>query len=319
MKINESREESSEMDNGKNKFFGVFVTILGGCLWGFSGACGQFLFEYKGVTSKWLVPVRLVTAGCIMLAWFIIREKKKAFRIWKKRRNAVDILIYGIAGLMLCQYTYFSTIELSNAGTATVLQYIAPVIIMILVCAMEKRVPRAVEVIALVLAVSGIVSIATHGNVKQLAISPAALTMGMLSACTVVIYNLQPKSLLIQFPSAYLLAWAMTIGGVVLSLIFKPWRYSYEMDMGLVLAMAAIIVLGTMVAFTLYMKGVQMIGPSKASLYACVEPIAATLLSAVWLKVPFEAMDFVGFGMIIATILILAVQDMRKIEARQEE
>lgn len=303
------------MDKERSKFLGVFVTILGGCLWGFSGACGQFLFEYKGVTSKWLVPVRLVIAGCLMLAWFIIRDKKKAFRIWKKRRNAVDILIYGIAGLMLCQYTYFATIELSNAGTATVLQYIAPVIIMVLVCGMEKRMPKPVEIAALVFAVSGILLIATHGNIRQLAISPAALTMGMLSACTVVIYNLQPKSLLIQFPSAYLLAWAMTIGGVVLSLLFKPWQYSYKMDMGLVLAMAAIIVLGTMVAFTLYMMGVQMIGPSKASLYACVEPIAATLLSAVWLKVPFAPLDFVGFALIIATILILAVQDMKRQKA----
>lgn len=306
------------MDKGKNTFFGVLITILGGCLWGFSGACGQFLFQYKGVTSKWLVPVRLVTAGCIMLAWFIIKDKKKAFRIWKKRRNAVDILIYGIAGLMLCQYTYFATIELSNAGTATVLQYIAPVIIMILVCAMEKRAPKPVEVIALLLAVSGIVLIATHGNIRRLAISSSALCMGLLSACTVVIYNLQPKSLLIQFPSAYLLAWAMTIGGVVLSLIFRPWEYSYKSDAGLVLAMAAIIVLGTMVAFTLYMKGVQMIGPSKASLYACVEPIAATLLSAVWLKVPFMAMDFVGFALIITTILILAFQDMKRQKEMRE-
>lgn len=303
------------MDKEKSTFFGVFVTILGGCLWGLSGACGQFLFEYKGVTSKWLVPVRLVIAGCLMLAWFMIRDRKKAFRIWKKKRNAVDILIYGIAGLMLCQYTYFATIELSNAGTATVLQYIAPVIIMILVCGMEKRAPKPVEIAALVLAVSGILLIATHGNIRQLAISPAALSMGMLSACTVVIYNLQPKSLLVQFPSSYLLAWAMTIGGIVLSLIFKPWQYSYKMDTGLVLAMAAIIVLGTMVAFTLYMMGVQLIGPSKASLYACVEPIAATLLSAVWLKVPFAPLDFAGFALIIATILILAVQDMKRQKA----
>ena len=34
---------------------GVLITILGGCLWGFSGACGQYLFENKGVTAGWLV------------------------------------------------------------------------------------------------------------------------------------------------------------------------------------------------------------------------------------------------------------------------
>jgi drug/metabolite transporter (DMT)-like permease len=70
-----------------------------------------------------------------------------------------------------------------------------------------------------------------------------------------------------------------------------------------------------MTAFSLYMTGVRLIGPSKASLYACVEPIAATLLSAVWLKVPFQAIDLAGFGLIIATILILAAEDVKKQKA----
>ena len=46
-----------------SKTIGVIITILGGCLWGASGACGQYLFENKGVTSRWLVPVRLLMAG----------------------------------------------------------------------------------------------------------------------------------------------------------------------------------------------------------------------------------------------------------------
>lgn len=307
------------MDTERKTRIGVLMTIIGGCLWGFSGACGQYLFEYQGVTAKWLVPVRLVTAGAMMLLFFIVRDGKKAFRIWKKWRNAVDILVYGIAGMMLCQFTYFATIEMSNAGTATVLQYIAPVIIMILVCGMEKRGPRPAELAALILAVAGIFFIATHGNIRQLAVSPEALTMGLISACTVVIYNLQPKNLLVQFPAAYLLAWAMLIGGIVLSLLFGPWQYSVEISAGLLIPMAAIIILGTMVAFSLYMTGVRLIGPSRASLYACVEPIAATALSAIWLKVPFAAVDLAGFAMIIATILILAAEDMKKQKNGQEQ
>ena len=78
------------------------------------------------------------------------------------------------------------------------------------------------------------------------------------------------------------------------------------------LALGAIIFLGSMAAFTLYMQGVKLIGPARASLYACVEPIAATLLSAVWLKAPFKPIDFLGFSMIIATILILGYGDLKK-------
>jgi len=195
---------------------GVLITILGGALWGLSGACGQYLFEYKGVTSGWLVPIRLTMAGLTMLLYYIFKEKGGAFRIWKKGRDAAEVLIYGIAGLMLCQYTYFATIELSNAGTATVIQYLSPVLIMVLVCFMERRLPRTVEILSLVLAISGIFLIATHGKIHQMVISREALVMGLLSAATVVLYNMQPRRLMAHYPTAYLLAWGMTIGGVVL-------------------------------------------------------------------------------------------------------
>ena len=50
--------------NAKENFFGVLLTLAGGILWGFSGACGQFLFTQKGVVSTWLVPV-----STAVLAW----------------------------------------------------------------------------------------------------------------------------------------------------------------------------------------------------------------------------------------------------------
>lgn len=295
---------------------GIFITLIGGFLWGFSGACGQFLFEQKGMTSNWLVPVRLITAGFIMLFYYVIKEKKRVFRIWKKRRDAVDVIVYGIAGLMLCQFTYFKTIELSNAGTATVIQYIAPAIVLVLVCIMEKRRPAPAELLALILAILGIFFIATHGNIHHMALSPQALAVGLFSAVTVVIYNLQPRRLMAYYPTPYLLAWGMVIGGIVLALLFRPWNYTYHPDMAFLLALGAIIILGTMVAFSLYMQGMKMIGPERASLYACVEPIASTLLTVFWLKAPFTVMDFAGFVCIIATILILGYSDLKKAGAR---
>lgn len=295
-----------------NDIIGIAITIIGGCFWGLSGTCGQFLFEHKGVTAKWLVPVRLMTAGLIMLTYFLIRERGEALRIWKKKWDAIDVIIYGIAGLMLCQFTYFYTIELSNAGTATVIQYLAPAMIMVLVCMTERRIPRILEVLALALAVLGIFLIATHGNIHQLAISREALVVGLISAVTVVIYNLQPKRMLVKYSSPYILAWGLTIGGIVLSLLFKPWEYTVEIDLSVIGALIGVIGLGSIGGFSLYMQGVKMIGPTRASLYSCVEPIAATLLSAFWLKVPFAAIDLVGFACIIATILILGFMDLKK-------
>ncbi|MBQ1240455.1 MAG: EamA family transporter [Lachnospiraceae bacterium] len=300
------------MKSGMSDTIGILMTIAGGCLWGLSAACGQFLFDVKGATAKWMVPIRLILAGSLMLFYYIIREKKEAFRIWKKKRDAIDVMIYGLAGLMLCQFTYYYTIELSNAGTATVLQYISPVLIMILVCISEKRIPKIMEVVALVLAVLGIFLIATHGDIKHLAISKEALVIGLFSAWTVVIYNMQPKRLMRYYPTPYLLAWGMVIGGIVLAMLFKPWQYEVHVDLGVILAFGTIVLLGTISSFSLYMQGVKLIGPGRASLYCCVEPIAATLICAVWLKEPFAAIDIVGFLCIIATILILGFLDLKK-------
>ena len=72
--------------------------------------------------------------------------------------------------------------------------------------------------------------------------------------------------------------------------------------------------LGSIGGFSLYMHGVKLIGPARASLYSCVEPIAATLLSAFWLKVPFAAIDLVGFAAIIGAIMILGFMDLKKQE-----
>ena len=306
------------MDKKKAQL-GVFVTILAACLWGFSGACGQYLFQNKGVTVRWLVPVRLMTAGLILLIFHICKEKKEAFRIFREKRNTIDIIIYGIAGLMLCQYTFFATIELSNAGTATIMKYIAPVLIMLIVCAMEKRRPKAIELLALPMAISGIVLIATHGNLHQLAISPAALGMGMFSASAVVIYNLQPRRLLKQFPAPYLMGWAMTIGGIFISIIFKPWQYHYDIDLSFILALTGVIALGTIAGFCLYTLGVTIIGPAKASLFSCVEPISATTFSALWLHAPFTVPDLCGFALIIATMIMISIQDIKRKQVQEQK
>lgn len=295
------------MTKQKKKIIGIFLTLIGGVFWGLSGACGQYLFQYKDASAKWLVPIRLVIAGFVMLAYFLVKDRKAALRVWKTKRNAIDIIVYGLAGMMMCQYTYFATIELSNAGTATVLQYVAPVMIMIVVCVMEKKFPRIVEIIAIICALTGIFLIATHGNVQQLVISKETLFMGFISAITVVIYNLQPKNLMKQFPTPLLLAWGMSIGGSVLFILFKPWTYSPIIDVEAIIAMAAIILFGTILSFSFYMMGVKLIGPTHASLYACIEPVAAAILASVWLKAPFTFIDVIGFGFIISTIFLLTL------------
>ena len=101
--------------------------------------------------------------------------------------------------------------------------------------------------------------------------------------------------------------WRMLIGGAVLMVVFRPWNYQVIFDRETFAAVAFIILFGTMAGFSMYMQSVKLIGGVKAGLYACIEPVAATILSVVWMKVQFAPMDLLGFVLILATIFVLAI------------
>ena len=293
---------------GKDKrITGIIITLIGGTFWGLSGTCGQYLFLNKASCSDWLVPIRLLFAGATLILFYLIKDRATCLEPWKHTKSAITLLCYGILGMMLCQYSYFRAIEASNAGTATVLQYVSPVLIMLVMCAWEKRMPRLIDIFCVLLALSGIFLLATHGHADQLVVSGTALFWGLFSAVTVVFYNLIPRGLMRIYPTPMLLGWAMFIGGALLFVLRKPWLYHPVLDTGALACLAFIILGGTIAAFSLYMLGVKYIGPEKASLYACVEPLAATVFSFLWLKVPFTAMDILGFILIMSTIFLLTL------------
>lgn len=108
---------------------GSALTMGGAACWGVSGCMGQYLFTREGMDSTWLVPIRLFLAGLILCGFFFIKDRKTLFDPWNVRknpRNAIDLLVYGLAGVSCCQFTYFLTIQLSSAGMGTILQDVSP-------------------------------------------------------------------------------------------------------------------------------------------------------------------------------------------------
>lgn len=208
----------------------------------------------------------------------------------------------------MCQYTYFTAIGASNAGTATVLQYIGPVIILGYVSVCSRRWPGVNELAAIVLAVLGTFLLATHGKPGSMALSGKALFWGLLSAVALAIYTVQPGRMLKEYGSAVITAWGMLIGGIFLCVVFAPWKQAVALDVGVITGMSAVILLGTVLAFSCYMEGVRCIGPKKGSLFASIEPVSATVFSVLWLNVSFGWMDLLGFLCILSTIFLLALE-----------
>lgn len=216
-KNNTAQKNLTERLERKETVRGTALTITGGFLWGIAGVFGKYTFEYKGVTATWIVNVRLIIAGIILLTRAYMVQKDGIFRIWKNKRHVLRMLVYGVIGIAGCQMTYYLAVEDSNAGIATVLQYTAPVMIMVLLALKNWKLPGKNEILALILAFGGTVLLATHGNLTQLSVSKTTLIFGLSSAVATIFYNLVPGNLMDIYGTFPMVGWGMLISGIGLT------------------------------------------------------------------------------------------------------
>lgn len=293
----------------KNKK-GILLGIIAAAFWGISGTIGQFLFQQRGINVEWLITLRLLLSGVGLL---ILAKctKNDILKIWNNRKDAIQLFIFSIIGMVGVQYTYFAAIKHSNAATATVLQFAGPIFIAIYLALKYKKMPKKLELLAILLAVTGTFLLVTSGNFNTLSISGIALFFGIASAITLAIYTLQPKALLAKYNSALVVGWGMFIGGIVFSFVKAPWQVEGDWDLKTFLGVAFIIIFGTLIAFYAYLNAVKIIGGQKTSLLASAEPLVAVILSVIWLNTPFSVIEWIGSLCIISTVFLLTKKETK--------
>ena len=297
---------------------GAILTILGAACWGLSGSMGQYLFTTQQMDSRWLVPIRLGFAGIILLTYGLIKLPKDIMLPWRTPKRALTMLVYGLLGVSCCQFFYFLTIELSSAAVGTILQDMAPIFILIFTCVSARRWPKLMEVMSIALALLGVFFLTTHGNISNMSIPSSALTAGIISGFCVAIYNVL-ASKLSRVPVVIVQGWSFLLGGVVGGLVFRIWNIYYIPNIYGIFGIAFVVVVGNILAFTLYIKGVQLIGPNKAILYSFAEPITAAIISSVVLDSAFTTYDAIGFILIFAMLCLISINNKRCIPSSTSE
>ncbi|WP_294345554.1 DMT family transporter [uncultured Clostridium sp.] len=285
---------------------GIFLVIFSTMLWGVSGTVAQFLFQEKGFTAGWLVSVRLLISGLVLIIYGYIKKDNNLTKIWCLKKDRIKLILFGILGMLGVQYTYFAAINHSNAATAAILQYLSPVIITCYLVARNKKLPNFKELVAIILALTGTFFIITSGDIHNLSLSKLGLFWGLSSAVCSAIYTLQPVSLIKQYGSIVVVGWGMLIGGISFSFIHSPFNFVGEISISSMLSVLFVIVFGTIIAFYCYLESLKHLVPTETSILGCVEPLSATFLSILWLKVPFGFAEFLGTLCIILTVIILS-------------
>lgn len=292
---------------------GIVLALLAGILWGITGPLGQYLFDEKTITPEWLVTCRLIASGSVILLGLFLKRRLEIFTIWKDKKDALHMIIYSVAGMMAVQYSFFIAVEASNGGTATVLQYTNPVMIILYLASFQKVRPKSKEVAAVLLALAGIFLLSTNGNLHTLVITPKGLFMGLLCAVFTCFYSMLPRRLMEKYDEVMVCGWSMFIGGIVLAIWKNPWEVGAGADYQVWGLFGMLVLFGTVIPFIASLKAIMLSDPMYANVLASIEPVVASFLTFLFLGTTFGGFEILGFGCIILTIVMLSLN--KKVEA----
>ena len=315
---------------------GVVCALAGATLWGFSGACIQFLAESYEVSSAFISAVRAGVAALLFAVFVFVTRREALLSLLGSPAARPTLVLFGV-GLYLSQITYAVSVALTNAGTATVLQATCTVFVMLITCARARRLPRVTDFVGLMCAMAAATLIATQGDWGVIVLPVAGLAWGIANALSETLYIMAPQRLYGRWDRPTVIACGMVISGIVailvwligeaiVSLLAAPSAAlgaagSILADLfgtagslvpgmdatGWLALVGGVGVLGTFAAFGLFLYGVSLVGSVKGSLLGVAEPAGAMVIAALWLHTPFSAWDWIGLVLMAAMIALVSL------------
>jgi Carboxylate/Amino Acid/Amine Transporter len=290
---------------------GMLNVLIAAVLWGSSGVCAQYIMEQSQMSSQFLTMTRLLFAGLILLMLSFVHGDR-IFRIMKNRKDALSLLFFTLVGALTVQLSFLMTIEKSNAATATVLQFLAPTIIVAWFSLVRKSRPGTLVFAAIGTSLIGTFLLVTHGNPTSLSISGGALFWGIVSAFSAAFYTTYPSQLIARYGTLPIVGWSMLLGGLMLLPFYAGQGESFVLSGNVVLAFFYLVVIGTSLTFSLYLKGAQMIGGPRASILSCAEPLSSAFLSLLLLGITFTLPDWLGTLLILSSVILISLDSRRR-------
>ncbi|GGI40911.1 DMT family transporter [Mammaliicoccus stepanovicii] len=287
---------------------GALLVMFGATFWGIGGTVTEKLFTDYHLPVSLFVAVRLSLSGFFLLLIAKFIQKHALFPIFKIKHSVFQLLIYAIFGMLGVQYTFMATIDKGNVAIATLLQFLAPVVILIYLLITRKSKFRLSDIVIILCSLFGTSLLLTNGDFSTLSVPTNAIIWGLLTACAAAFYTVYAVKLFLNWPSLVVIGWSMLIGGIVLSILNSDFSFPWQLlDLQGVIYFIFVITFGTMFAFWMYLESVKYINPQTTALLGVLEPVTAVISSVIWLKVPFGIWQLVGMIIILAVVLYMSL------------
>ncbi|EOP75731.1 DMT family transporter [Bacillus sp. S4] len=299
------------MNNGRR--IGLMMIITGATLWGLSGPMIQWLFQHTNVSSIDFLTIRLLLAGIFILAFLLIK-KQNIFHIWKHPKHFIQLIIFSILGMLGAQYAFIETVHISNAVTATLFQFLGPVLITIYVAFEQKKFPASMQILAIITALTGTYFIITNGSIENIVLSRAAITFGLLTAIGFAFYTLHPASLIKECGTTIVIGWGMLIGGIALLICNRSfgWNQISQTFTFQTFSMLILIIISGTLSFLLYIGSLKYLTATETSILSSIEPLVAAIVSIAWLNESFGAYQLLGGVCIVLSVILLTMSQKKR-------
>ena len=235
-----------------------------------------------------------------LVAW---REGWNGQALW---RNAGVLALMASVGVFGFNVGLFYGLQETSAVNGALIVGICPTLTAVLAAALGRRMPTANEVVGLALGLAGVATVVSHGSwaaLTHLHLGRGDALVVLASLCW-AIYSVLPRFLSGLTP-LQVSASTVTGGGLLmtgLALAVEPGFPSVLPSGPGWLAVVAMALFGTVVAYLCWNRGVEQVGSTRSAVFMNFVPLFATLIGALRGQ-PILGAQLAGAGLVIAGVL----------------
>lgn len=285
------------------------MIVTGAMLWGATGPLMEWLLSETPLTVPFLLTIRLTVAGVLLLLFLRLGLKKQVSTIWKQKIWLKQLFIFSIFGMLGLQYSFVATIDASNAIVATLLQFLAPIFVVLYVSLSMKKFPPRYQVLGILGTLVGLFLLLTNASFDTLLVSRKALIWGVTVGLSFAFYTLYPARLMKEWGVLVVVGWGMFIGGTILGIAIGVWRsdeWVLLKDGTMIILLILLILFGT-AAFVLFLSSMKYISPVETSVLSSIEPLTAMLISVLMFGATLGIWQLIGIAVMLVCVTWLSI------------
>ena len=234
-------------------------------------------------------------------------------RIKLPARDLAYCFLLGTLGVAVSNYFYYVAIQRINVATAIIVQYTAPVWVLLYVVARRQQKLTLQKIAAVALAVTGIALVINLLGTRSgaaLHLDTYGIIAALLASFSFAFYNVGGHRILARHDRWRVLVWTLAAASLFWLVVNPPWKIAaahYLPAQWIFLFVFSMIsVLG---AFSLYFLGLQYLEPTRAIIASCLEPVFSIVLAALLLGEVLRPIQTLGIVFVLAAIVIVQKPD----------